>query len=88
MENSECETVAKNIMVILARTGDTFRELTEEEYRAERIKDYENNPKGGGYSYIESQIFDRVKNVAKSAIMAARFCDDWAKALDSEIATA
>ena len=81
MQNSECETVAKNIMVILARTGDEFREMSEEEYKAERLKDYEKNPKGGSYSYFEAETFDRVKNVAKSAAMAARFCDGWAEAL-------
>jgi hypothetical protein len=39
LQNSESETIARNIMVILVRTGDTFRELTWEEYKAERLKE-------------------------------------------------
>lgn len=34
--NYEIEAVARNIMVILARTGDTFRSLEWDEYKAER----------------------------------------------------
>jgi hypothetical protein len=82
MQNSECETVAKNIMLILKRTGDTFREISEEEYRTERLKDYAKNPQSGSLSYREIETFDRVKNVAKSPALAARFCKDWSEALD------
>lgn len=35
----ESEEVARNIMIILARTGNTFRGLTWWEYRAERQAD-------------------------------------------------
>ena len=38
-ENSEHETIAVNIMFILKRTGDEWRELTWEEYVEERKKD-------------------------------------------------
>lgn len=38
-QKSEFETVARNIMVILFRTGNVFRELSFEEYKEERMKD-------------------------------------------------
>ena len=37
--NTEREMVARNIMVILVRTGNTWRELSWEEYLQERIKE-------------------------------------------------
>ena len=40
-KNSEYETIALNIMVILKRTGDEFRELSFDEYKTERLKDVE-----------------------------------------------
>ena len=45
----EAEVVACNIMVILKRTGDTWRRLTVEEYEAERLKD-------GNYTYGEERL--------------------------------
>ena len=42
-KNSETETIAQNIMIILSRTGNEFRELSWDEYKEERLKD-------GGFS--------------------------------------
>ena len=82
MQNAECEWVATNIMKILARTGDEFRPITLEEYKAERMKDVEaGTDKGGGWSYMEASIFERVSNCAKSAELASKFCKDWETAL-------
>lgn len=39
LHKMEAEIIANNIMLILARTGDVFRELTWEEYSKERLKD-------------------------------------------------
>ena len=39
LKNAECETAARNIMIILARTGDTWRELSWEQYSEHRVKD-------------------------------------------------
>jgi hypothetical protein len=39
LQNCESEIIAMNIMVILKRTGDTFRELTWDEYKTERLQD-------------------------------------------------
>ena len=38
-QNSETETIARNIMVILSKSGDTFRELSFDEYQKARIED-------------------------------------------------
>lgn len=37
--NNEHETIAQNIIVILSRTGDTWRELSWEEYLEQRMLD-------------------------------------------------
>ncbi len=76
--NSEREHVARNIMVILGRTGNTFRELSWEEYLQERIKD------GGGDTYnwehgSESQLFPQVVKYTHSEEMARKFSPEWAK---------
>ena len=64
---SEHETVAKNVMKILARTGDTFRLLSWDEYKAERQKD-------GNFSERESGFFNDVANYCASSHGAAAFC--------------
>lgn len=53
LSKSEYETVARNIMVILFRTGNVFRELSFEEYRAERLKDQ-------NFTESEKIYFDKV----------------------------
>jgi hypothetical protein len=73
-QNSETEIVAQNTARILARTGDTFRDIGLDEYRAEREKD-------GNYSYREEALFEKVRPYFKSADTAATFCKDWTKLL-------
>lgn len=70
LRKSEAETVAQNIMVILKRTGDEFRELTFDEYTYERLKD-------GGYSDAEVSYFDKVIKFCKSADAARCFSKAW-----------
>jgi len=71
LQKSEAETVAGNIMKILAKTGDTWRELTWEEYKEERIKD-------GGFSESEKHYFEKVIPYCKSEDTANLFAKDWA----------
>lgn len=70
LSNSESETVARNIMVILSRTGNTFRLLSWEEYMAERQKD-------GNFTQSEKQYFDRVVGFCVTAESAKAFCPTW-----------
>ena len=72
LRKSEFETVAQNIMLILKRTGDVFRELTWEEYKEERLKDR-------NFSEREKQYFDGVIGYCNSADKAVLFCNNWAK---------
>ena len=62
--------VARNIMTILARTGNTWRELTWEEYKQEREKD-------GNFTMCEQSFFDRVKGYCVSAETARLFSPEW-----------
>lgn len=73
MQKSEAETIARNIMVILARTGDTFRLLTWDEYKTEREKD-------ANFSTGERAYFDVVIDYCKSADTARLFSPVWEKA--------
>lgn len=68
----ECEVVAQNVMKILARTGDVFRLLSWDEYKAERQKD-------GNFSEREYRFFDDVVNYCASSHGAAAFCPGWAE---------
>lgn len=70
MQKAEAETVAQNIMIILKRTGDEWRELTWEEYKQEREKD-------GAFSEREKDYFIRVLGYTVAPEHAARFCPDW-----------
>lgn len=69
---SECETVARNIMVILSRTGNTFRVLDWNEYKAERLKD-------GNFTESEKTYFDRVVDYCATVESAMKFSPGWAK---------
>lgn len=71
--NAESERIARNIMVILSRTGDTFRRLEWDEYKAERMKD-------GGFTERERIYFDKVIDYCKSADTAALFAPGWKEA--------
>jgi hypothetical protein len=70
MQNFEAERVATNIIVILSRTGNEFRDFTWEEYKEERKKD-------SGFSEGEKQYFDKVIDYFKSPDTTALFCPIW-----------
>ncbi len=71
LQKSEAETIARNIMVILFRTGDTFRPLSWEEYKEERLKD-------GQFSEGEKRYFDQVIDYCDSPKTAKLFSKEWA----------
>jgi hypothetical protein len=84
--NSEHEQVATNIMVILKRTGNKWRELSWDEYLAERQKDGGGNT--GNYStshgYLSEQTcFSSVQPYTVSPEKAAEFSGTWAKIFKS-----
>lgn len=70
--NSESETIARNIMVILQRTGNHWRRLSWEEYSTERLKD-------GNFTQSEYRLFDKVINYCISEETACLFCSNWAE---------
>lgn len=80
-QNSETETVARNVMVILGRTGNTWRPLSWEEYEAERLKDI--NTKNA-VVLGERALFDKVIGYCKSPETAALLCKDWKAVAGSE----
>lgn len=69
-QDANDEQIALNIMVILSRTGDQWRALTWDEYRAEREKD-------GNFSAAEKPHFDAVVDFTVSPATAALFCLAW-----------
>lgn len=69
---SEAETIARNIMIILKRTGDEFRLLSWNEYKSERLKD-------GGFTERERSYFDQVVGFCVSEHSAKAFCSTWNK---------
>lgn len=75
---SECETVARNIMVILSRTGDAFRELTLEEYITERNKDEHR------YHSMEEDFFLRMRWYCVNAEEARKFSPEWNTLIKAE----
>jgi len=82
----ECEVIARNVCKILARTGDTFRELTWEEYKAEREKDAaadSDNKIGAKFSSAEREYFDPVASYFVSADRPSQFCDAYTKEVKS-----
>jgi hypothetical protein len=72
LQKGEPETVARNIMVILKRTDDTWRPLDWEEYKEERLRD-------GGFSPTEKRYFDQVIGYCKSVDTARLFSPVWAR---------
>ena len=58
LQKSEAETIARNIMVILKRTGDSFRPLSWDEYKAERLKD-------GHFTESENGILTKLLVIAQ-----------------------
>jgi len=67
---SEYEQIAMNIMMILKRTGNVFRELSWEEYTIERGKDKD-------FSNTEMKYFDEVVKYCRSAETAILFSGSW-----------
>jgi hypothetical protein len=65
----ESEVVARNIMVILSRTGNTWRELSYKEYQ-QRLAD-------GGYTEHEMCHFEQVIRFTVSEEAARRFSPAW-----------
>lgn len=78
LQKSEAETVAKNIMSILFRTGDTFRELTWDEYKRERLKDQ-------NFTESEKVFFDQVNYYCLNSERASCFSPDWKEAYEKEL---
>lgn len=70
LQKSEPETVARNIMVILARTGDEWRKLPYSEYEQEREKD-------GDYWIGEEKYFNQVIDFCISPDCAKLFSPVW-----------
>jgi hypothetical protein len=70
-QDSNSERVALNIMVILERTGNSFRELKWDEYKTEREKN-------GNFSHREKEHFDKVINYCTCANKAVTFSKSWA----------
>ncbi len=68
--NCETETIACNVMVILKRTGNKFRDISWEEYVVERMKDK-------NFSEMERGYFDKVKPYCMSPEMAMTFSPTW-----------
>ncbi len=69
-QNCECAIIATNIMKVLWKTGDTFRELTEDEYRTEREKD-------GHFTKKEMSCFRKVIRYCKNPDTAKLFSKAW-----------
>ena len=67
---SECEVVAHNIIVILERTGNTWRALDWKEYEAERLKD-------GNFTPRERPYFENVIDYCVSEQTARLFSPAW-----------
>lgn len=82
LQKSECETIARNIMIILKQTGDIFRDLKWGEYKKERLKD-------GGFTQSEKEYFDQAIPHCKSADTARNFSKVWEKSYNdnSEISS-
>jgi len=72
LQNAESEIIARNIMMILVRTGDKFRSLSWKEYKIERLKDKK-------FSEKEKHYFNKVINYCKTSETARLFCKDWNK---------
>ena len=70
LQKSEAETIACNVMKILKRTGNTWRELSDEEYKEERLKD-------GNWSSSEFEYLEQVRPYTVSVEMASKFSKDW-----------
>lgn len=75
-QKSEPETIIRNIMIMLSRTGDKWRRMDWEEYKSERIND---GAKDDWRLHSEKYHFDGVVSYTKSPELAASVCSDWNK---------
>ena len=75
LQHTEDEVVASNIMKILKRTGNTFRDITCEEYKKERLKD--TTAPEGRLCDFEKETFGKVIDYCKSADTAKLFSKEW-----------
>jgi hypothetical protein len=75
---SEHETIARNIMVILSRTGNKFRHLSWKEYKKERLKD-------GQFTDMEKHYFDDVLSWCVGPKKAKKFSIAWDIKAEAEI---
>jgi len=75
LKKREFEIIARNIMVILARTGDKFRKLSWNEYESERKKDK-------NFTDREEYFFDMVIDYCSSSDKAMTFCENWENILE------
>lgn len=78
IQKSEAEIVARNIMVILSRTGDMWRTLEWNEYEAGRHKD-------GEYADMEHGYFDQVSEYCRSEVAARTFSPVWAEVAEESL---
>ncbi len=69
-QKREHEIIASNIMTILARTENSFRDLSWEEYKSERLKD-------SNFSENEKYYFNEVIPYFKSEDTVRLFCPGW-----------
>ena len=72
-QNAESEIIARNIMVMLSRNGDSWRLLSWEEYAAERVKD------GASLDNVENErpYFDKVVGFCVTAEHGNSFAPGW-----------
>lgn len=66
LQKNEAEAIARNIMVILRRTGNTWRNLPWDEYVEHRKKD-------GNFTESEKVYFDKVIGYCQSPETAKLF---------------
>lgn len=78
LQKQEYEQIARNIMVILGRTGDAFRELTWEEYKKERLTEK-------NFTENEKHYFDTVLTYCENEERAMTFSPDWRDAYVEEL---
>lgn len=77
---SEAETVARNIMIILARNGNEWRELPWDEYELERMKDHAT----ARDMNLEIPYFSQVLPFTMSEAAAREFSPTWKRVGQNE----
>lgn len=68
--NFESEFIGRNVMIILARNGNEFRELTWDEYKKERMKD-------SNFQEGEKLYFDKVAKYCSTEESVGTFSKMW-----------